>query len=160
MAVLSALFFSAALKAGEEDLTVFTLEDCSYVCAFVESKIRAEFVDLHRAQEVFESNWHLGFLVTLDPTRHYFLQVDLDEFRKVGYKAGIRHSFARSVHERLKQRIVEATERAEYWLRQTHDFTLDEEVLREYDAFAADKDDCDERWRKRIKLELLTEKLN
>ena len=90
----------------------------------------------------------------------YFLKTDIDEFAKHRERLdnlAVRGElcFALSVHERLQNRIKKATAWADEWLRLEHDFSIDESVQLVHDGFAADERTLCDRWRKRVKYELL-----
>lgn len=102
------------------------------------------------------------FIKELDPQKLYFLQSDIDEFQQArttlddSVKQGnIDWAYAtfRRYLDRLDQRIVVA----EQLVDAVHDFTLNESMV--YDAkelkWAQDESEINERWRKRIKYDLL-----
>ena len=102
------------------------------------------------------------FIKDLDPQKLYFLQSDIDEFQQVrttlddSVKQGnIDWAYAtfKRYLDRLDQRIAEA----EKLVDSTFDFTVKESMV--YDAkelkWAVDDAEINERWRKRIKYDLL-----
>jgi carboxyl-terminal processing protease len=102
------------------------------------------------------------FIKNLDPGKLYFYQSDVDEFAKERdnlddqvKKGDI--SFAYTVFNRLLERIDERVAQVDELLGIEHDFTVDEELLADRDklAFPRDADEMRERWRKRIKYDLL-----
>jgi carboxyl-terminal processing protease len=106
------------------------------------------------------------FLKGLDPNKLYFLQSDIDEFKKdetelddMLLKGDV--SFAYRVHKRLVTRIGERLKLIEELIKAPHDFTLKETMSTDADAttYAKDEQELRERWRKRIKYELLLQKL-
>jgi carboxyl-terminal processing protease len=66
--------------------------------------------------------------------------------------------FADQVHQQYAKRVQEACSYAATFLSVEHDFTVDEEFPREFSAYASGPDQLRERWRLRIKAELLVEK--
>ncbi len=102
------------------------------------------------------------YVKELDPQKLYFLQSDIDEFNKVrttlddivkqGSIDWAYSTFARYL-DRLDQRMAEA----EKLVDETYDFTVKESMI--YDAkelkWAVDDAEINERWRKRIKYDLL-----
>ena len=102
------------------------------------------------------------FVKELDPQKLYFLQSDIDEFNQVratlddtikqGNIDWAYSTFGRYL-QRLKQRMTEA----EKLVDEPYDFTVKESMV--YDAkelkWAVDDAEINERWRKRIKYDLL-----
>ncbi len=102
------------------------------------------------------------YIKELDPQKLYFLQSDIDEFQQVrttlddlvkqGNIDWAYNTFRRYL-ERLDQRIAVA----EQMVDAEHDFTIKESMI--YDAkelkWAQDDTEITERWRKRIKYDLL-----
>ncbi len=105
------------------------------------------------------------YLDMLDPMKLYFLQSDIDEFAKYGksiddfVKRGDTQ-LANVIYERYLQRVDERTADIDSLLAAQHDFTLNETMATDPDeiAYAASVDEARERWRKRIKYELLFRK--
>lgn len=105
------------------------------------------------------------FIKTLDPTKAYFLQADIDEFsaNKANLDDMLKNgdfSFAIKVYERYIDRVDERVTQAIELVDAEHDFTLDEELITDPDLLKFAKDDTAalEMWRKRIKYNLLVEK--
>lgn len=109
--------------------------------------------------------WFAEFFARLDPRKMYFLVTDLDEFRKDEARlddlarAG-NFEFAELVRARYAQRVREAARHAEAYADGFHDYTLDEEIPKKFDRYAGTVDELRDRWRKRIKLALLTERVS
>ena len=109
--------------------------------------------------------WILEFVDHLDPQRMYFLQRDVDEFQlaadqlaKSAREGDVR--FPQRVREQFRSRVPQAMAIAADCLSRKQDFTIDEKCPRRFDKFAATVDELRERWRLRIKLECLIEKLH
>lgn len=104
------------------------------------------------------------FLKSLDPKKLFFYQSDVDEFLASQnrlddlFKRG-DIQFAHTVFTRFLDRIEERMETAQAMLDQEHDFTADEEMIIEYDAsnYARTPEEATDRWRKRVKFDLLRE---
>jgi hypothetical protein len=116
----------------------------------------------HVDQRQLSLTWARQFMLTLDPRRMHFLTSDVDEFMKGSPQllAKAREGqvdFAVLVAERFRTRLDANSSLISNVLSAEHDFTIDESVRLEYDTYAATKADCDERWRLRIKYELLLE---
>ncbi|MGA2254370.1 MAG: carboxy terminal-processing peptidase [Thermoguttaceae bacterium] len=102
------------------------------------------------------------FLQTLDPMKMYFYQSDYDSFAK--YKdrladlaTGGDISFAYMVYNTFLDRIDERVKMIDQILKSKQDFTVDEELVTDKDAttYAKTPDEAYDRWRKRIKYDLL-----
>jgi carboxyl-terminal processing protease len=106
------------------------------------------------------------FLKDLDPSKTYFLQSDIDEFQK--YETRLDDmllqgdlGFAYKVYERFVQRVGERLPMVEELVKAKHDFTEKEYLSTDFDKLNYAKDDAElrERWRKRIKFDLLLERV-
>ena len=104
------------------------------------------------------------FLKNLDRMKLFFLQSDVDEFMaerdKIDdyVKAGdVR--IAKRVFDRFLQRVSERVAIAQKLIDVEHDFTVDEAMVRDPDKleWAQSNAELDERWRKRVKYDLLLE---
>lgn len=107
--------------------------------------------------------WFQKFFEGLDPRRMYFLEEDLREFHAyesrlddLGRAGDI--SFPRQIGKRFQKRVKEATDFAKLQLYAPHDYMIEENAPQDYDYFAIDEEARKERWRLRIKCELLIEK--
>ena len=102
------------------------------------------------------------YLKSLDPSKLYFYQSDIDEFDawedKLDdlAKAGDL-TFAFSVFNRFLQRIDERLVVINQLIESDHDFTLDESLVTDADelSYAKTPEEMKDRWRKRIKYSLL-----
>ncbi len=107
------------------------------------------------------------FIESIDPLKLYFTEADIDIFRESEndldnqLKEG-NVAFAYKVHgvylNRLQHRLVTIAR----FIQAEHDFTLDESRIANPDDLTWSKTakELDERWRKRIKAELLAKKLD
>lgn len=111
------------------------------------------------------SKWFQAYFDRLDPRRMYFLQTDLAEFRPFEKslddvaKQG-RFEFPKLVRQRYRIRVKQAATWAEEFLVHEQEYTKDEELPLGDPGFATDDNQLRERWRLRIKGELLIEKLH
>ena len=107
------------------------------------------------------------FLKDLDPNKLYFLESDINSF------AGERKqlddkllagdtSFANRVFTRYIQLLEQQVQVAHQLIDQEHDFTVEEEMATSGEdlPWAKSAEERNERWRKRIKYELLDQKLD
>jgi carboxyl-terminal processing protease len=102
------------------------------------------------------------FLKMLDPMKVYFYQSDIDTFNKQADQLDdmLRRkdvSFAYTVFQTFLKRVDERLATIDATLAMKHDFTIDEEMIVDRDAMEYTKtpEEAAERWRKRIKYELL-----
>ncbi len=98
------------------------------------------------------------FIKDLDPMKLFFYQSDIDEFNRSRndldnqfHRADIR--FAYDVFARFLARVDERINVAQELLKQEHDFTIDEEMVRDPEAakFPASPSEAADRWRQRVK---------
>lgn len=104
------------------------------------------------------------YVKTLDSMKIYFLQSDIEEFD--GWRTEIDdkmkkgdYQFAFAVFNRFLERVDQRVETANKWIDAKHDFSVQEEMLTERDDYEYAKTEAEavERWRKRIKYNLLVE---
>ena len=124
--------------------------------------IQEQHLSKHKLDDEISKRFLEMFLKTLDPMKVYFLQSDIDRFEEQRLlldnqiaKGDIQ--FAYDVFNVFLKRIDERVAWAEELVEVDHDFTVDEVILRDPDAthFAKDEAEARERWRKRIKFDLL-----
>ncbi len=103
----------------------------------------------------------------LDAAKLYFVQEDIEEFRK--HETTLDEevlrgdvSFAYQVLERYRQRMKERFALVEEFVNAEHDFTVDEYISTDYSKieFARTPEEIRDRWRKRIKNDLLVLRLD
>lgn len=106
------------------------------------------------------------YLDVWDPQKVYFRQSDIDEFNKSRTKLDdqIRAGnieFAGQVFERFRLRMNERADVIGAMIDAEHDFTLDETMVTDPDDldWAQTEEELRERWRKRVKFDLLMLKL-
>ena len=104
------------------------------------------------------------FIKELDPLKLFFYQSDVDEFMRsrnrlddLFRRGDIR--FAYEVFARFLARVDERIQLAQEALGQQHDFTIDEEMVRDPEAatFAKTPQEAAEKWRQRVKFDLMKE---
>ena len=103
------------------------------------------------------------FLKMLDPMKIYFYQSDIDEFTlhqneldDMAKNGDIGLAYA--VFARFLKRVDERVALVDDLLALEHDFTLDEQIVKDRDLMEHPRDEAEakERWRKRVKYELLS----
>jgi carboxyl-terminal processing protease len=109
--------------------------------------------------------WFAAFLERLDPQRMYFQEIDVAEFRPFERRLDdlakdSDFQFARLVQKRYRERVIDAVAMAVENLDLAPDFTLDEQMPVRFESFSRNNSEQRERWRQRVKLELLLEKLH
>lgn len=103
-----------------------------------------------------------NFFRSLDPMKVYFLQPDIEEFtnQRNNLDDQIKSgdvSFAYQLFNRFLKRVNERVSKVDAFLMMEHDYSLDEEIVRDPDSavYATDETEADKRWKKRIKYDLL-----
>ena len=103
------------------------------------------------------------YIKMLDPMKVYFLQSDVDEFSSKwrdsvddNMKKG-EYEIAFEIFNRFLQRVDERSQLAVELVDSTFDYTLDEEIATDQEdvKFATNDDEVRDRWRKRIKYNLM-----
>jgi len=126
--------------------------------------MESKHLSRHRLDDQISQRAMASFIKELDPLKLFFYQQDVDEFMTQQnqlddqFKRG-DIQFAHSVFNRFLKRIDERVNIALAMLDQPHDFSLDEEMIRDADAatFAKTPEEAQERWRQRVKFDLLKE---
>ncbi len=106
------------------------------------------------------------YVELLDPQKLYFLKADIDEFEKQKTVLDDQVlegdvSFAFDVFKRYIHRVDERMTYAHQLVDQDHDFTVDEEILTDTKKreWCADVSEINERWRRRVKYDILSLRL-
>jgi carboxyl-terminal processing protease len=155
--LLIPVWASAQPTPGKDDKLVAEM-----VCAFLEQG----HVTRPKIGEEISRRLFRRFLKDLDPGKVYFLKSDIDEFKKQETELGDMLvkgdiSFAYKVLGRFLERTNERLKLIDDLTKTKFDFTV-KEYLDTDNAkieFAADEKELGERWRKRIKFDLLRERL-
>ncbi|MCG6155714.1 carboxy terminal-processing peptidase [Rubinisphaera margarita] len=131
------------------------------VCKMIErSHINQEKIDDRISQSLFTR-----YLEDLDPNKLYFLKTDVDSWkgRQNELDDKLKNgdiSFAKEVFTRYLELVEQQTDHAQELIDQEFDFTVDEEITVDPDVVDwGTAEERAERWRKRIKYELLDLKL-
>jgi carboxyl-terminal processing protease len=110
--------------------------------------------------------WFASFLEALDPMKVYFLQGDVDAFaaRRDQLDDLVKRgdvSFAYDVFERFLQRVDARLPLIERLIATAHDFTAPETIVIDRDAttWARTEAEAEDIWRRRIKYDLLVQKM-
>jgi len=107
------------------------------------------------------------YVETWDPQKLYFLKSDIDEFSQSASQLDDRIQagdidFATQVFSRVRKRMYDRADKITALIDAEHDFTVDEEMITDPDGrdWAESVEALDERWRKRIKFDLLMLRLD
>jgi len=120
-----------------------------------------------KIDDEISKRWVRNYFKSLDPQKNYFLKSDIDTFLKQEAELDDKIKdgdieFARLVFDRFQQRAEEAQPWIQEFIAQDMDFSVDESIPDspdkvEYPTTEAERKD---RWRKRIKLDLLQFKVD
>jgi len=128
----------------------------------VTSLLRREHLLRHPLNDEISQRCLKSFLKMLDPMKVYFYQSDVDRFKAqennlddyarrgdIGFAYDVFSTFLKRVDERMK--LVDEL------LATKHDFTVDEEMVIDRDILEYPRNEAEarEKWRKRIKYDLL-----
>ena len=157
--ILLLLLFGRSLPAAADEPPF----DCRSAIKATVATLAKEHLQRRPLDDALSRRWLEGFLASLDPSRMYFLSADWKEFAAYGDRLDDLaqtgdFGFPTLARARYRERVAVAAALAEEFLTAEHDFSVDEQGRRDYDAAAADGAALRERWRLRIKLELLIEK--
>ena len=103
------------------------------------------------------------YLKNLDPQKVYFLKSDIDEFKNRWntelddmLRLG-NYEAAFAIFDRFKERVEQRVELSAALIEMEHDYSLHEELVTDRDliGYAESDEEIQERWRKRIKYNLL-----
>lgn len=141
-----------------------TQED-RHVTLAVASLLRDGHLSEHALDDEISQRCYKSFLKSLDPSKLYFYQRDIDAFSEDENRLDdmIKRgdvSFAYKVFEVFLRRVDERVALVDQLLAMDHDFTVDEEVVIDPEAasYPRDEEEAREAWRKRIKYDLLVQK--
>lgn len=128
----------------------------------VTSLLKREHLSKHQLDDEISERCFEMFLKTLDPMKLYFYQSDIDGFRtqQKDLDDAIRRGdvkFAYDVFNVFLKRIDERVSLVDQLLAMQHDFSVDEEMQVDRDSLQYPKNESEahDRWRKRIKYDLL-----
>ena len=133
-----------------------------HVTSVVTTLIRREHLSKHPLDNEISERGLKAFLQALDPMKMYFLASDADEFMKrqddldeMLMDKDI--SFAYTIFERFLTRVDERVKLVNELLSQKFDFAADESLVTDPEAiqYARDGQEIQDRWRRRIKYDLL-----
>ena len=148
---------AAAAKPGPNDRQI-TLAVRSY--------LEREHFTRRPIDDEIARRWFGIFLEALDPMKVYFLQSDVDAFmqRRDSLDDLVKRgdvSFAYEVYKRFLERVDARLPLIERLLSTPQDFTKQESIIIDRDdtKWAANEAEAEDNWRKRIKYDLLVQKM-
>jgi carboxyl-terminal processing protease len=107
------------------------------------------------------------YLEVLDPQKLYFLKADVDQFEKsrLVLDDQLRNGdaqFAYNVFNTYRQRVEDRVAFAHEMIDASHDFSVEEELVTDARdlPYSESRDALNERWRKRVKLDILNLRLD
>ena len=134
------------------------------IARFVRLLMESRHLSKHPIDDEISRRGLETFLKTLDPWKLYFYQSDIDEFARDETRLDdlFRQgdiTFAYKVFTRFLARIEERSALAIEMVDAPHDFTVDEEMVRDRDetVYPRTPEEANERWRKRVKFDLLVQ---
>ncbi|MEI7699221.1 MAG: carboxy terminal-processing peptidase [Planctomycetia bacterium] len=149
--------------AGEK---VTLSADDGKTAQMVASMVSSRHINHPQIDDALAEKLFNRYIEIWDPQKLYFLQSDIDEFAKDKSSLDDRIlkgdvQFAGTVFEKFRERMTARAERIKAQIDAEQDFTVTEEIPRNADdlAWATTDAELDERWRKRIKFDLLMLKL-
>ena len=135
------------------------------VTLIVKTFMEQEHLSRHPLDDEISTRAMKAFLASFDPRKMYFLQSDVDEFMAkellLDDEVKLGHvQFAYSVFNRFAMRLDERVALVTKLADQPHDFAVDEDIVTDVDAlrYPRTEEEVVDRWRKLIKLNLLTYK--
>ncbi len=155
-------WFASSLLA---ELGSPTAED-RQIARMVAHLIRSEHLSRRELDDEISQRCLESFLGSLDPSKSYFLASDIAEFnrRKNDIDDMVRKGDVHLAHE-IFDRFLRRVDTRLSWVNElidtNFDYTRDEEIIRDPDdtTYAADEAEARDRWRKKIKYELLVKKV-
>ncbi len=147
----------AAVKAGTND---------RYIAVAVRRQLENEHFLRKPIDDEIARRWFSSFLEALDPMKVYFLQSDVDAFMQkreslddLVKKGDV--TFAYDVLTRFLQRVDQRLPLVERLIQGAQDFSKDETIVidRDETKWAKNEAEAEDIWRRRIKYDLLVQKM-
>ncbi|MDZ4821599.1 MAG: carboxy terminal-processing peptidase [Planctomycetota bacterium] len=137
-----------------------------FVTRKVMSKMNEVHMSKHPLNDEISQRSLRTFLKTLDPMKLYFLQSDIDQFNQKEFELDdmVRKgdtTLAFSIFNRFLERVDQRVKEVDALVDMDHDFTVDEDIVSDAKAttYATSSDELKDRWRKRVKYDLLLQKI-
>ncbi len=133
-----------------------------HVTTVVTSLIRSEHLSKHPLDDEISQRGLKTFIESLDPMKVYFYRSDIDEFMRQQNNLDDMLedkdiSFAYTIFQRFLTRVDERVRQVGDLLKEDFDFTREEYLVTDPDTveYPANEQEARERWRRRIKYDLL-----
>ena len=134
------------------------------IVGIVSMLIEGKHMSRRRLDDEISQRTLATFIKELDPLKLFFYQQDVDGFMTQQHRLDDQMKkgdiqFAYDVFKRFLTRVDERVNTALAMLDQPHDFTIDEEMIRDRDEakYARTPEEAADRWRQRVKFDLLKE---
>jgi carboxyl-terminal processing protease len=156
VAIIASLVNSSVFAQGKKDKPFLT-------CSEVRNRVGL-FLDLHYTFRNFDNEiskrTFKKIFETFDAGKNYFLASDLEEFQSMSDKIDDQLlkadcSFVENVHKKFQQRVKERSETIQTLLSKTFKFDVVDELFVGKVDWAKNNAELAERWRKRIKFQVL-----
>ncbi len=164
--LLAAMLFCVCSHGIAGEKVVLTADD-GKTAQMVASMVSSRHINHPEIDDALSEKLMNRYIEIWDPQKLYFLRADIDSFSVEKDKLDDKIlkgdvSFATTVFERFKLRMGERASKIGISIDADHDFTVEEEMIKDPDdlEWASDETELDERWRKRIKFDLLMLKLD
>ncbi|MDA1230894.1 MAG: carboxy terminal-processing peptidase [Planctomycetota bacterium] len=148
------------------DKIVLTADD-GKTAQIVASMVSSRHINHPEINDALSEKLLKRYLEIWDPQKLYLLQSDIDEFstHKTSLDDEILQGdvkFAATVFERFRSRMDVRAGKLDALIDLEHDFTVEEEMIRDAKeiSWASNEEELDERWRRRIKFDLLMLKMD
>ena len=164
---ITPLLLLPVISLAQTDLSVATLSadkiHSSTIKEIVRSLSRKHYNKI-KIDDALSSNLLDSYISSLDPSRSYFYQSDIEEFETLRYRLddeinNRKVTSGYTIYNRLQQRVMERVEYAINRLESAKkfDFTLNEsfETNRENSPWISSATQMDDLWRKRLKSSVL-----
>ena len=160
------IVFLPALGFGNEGGSPTPGPNDRQITLAVKSYLEREHFLRKPIDDEIAARWFDTFLGALDPLKIYFLKSDVDSFakRKSSLDDLVRRgdvSFAYEVYDRFLERVDQRIPIVEELLKSKLDFNEKESIVidRDIAVWAKTQDEVRDKWKKRIKYDLLVQKM-
>lgn len=133
-----------------------------HIALIVSQLLKRQHLSKHPIDDEISQRGFKHFIEMLDPNKVYFYQSDIDEFRKYEDQLDdlVRRGdigFAYEVFKRYLQRLDERVVLADQLLQEPQDFAVDEQMVvdRDTTTYAKSESESREKWRQKVKYDLL-----
>jgi carboxyl-terminal processing protease len=165
MVGLAASLSLFGIAVGADEKVVLTPED-GKTAQLVAGMVSSRHINHPEIDDALSEKLMKRYIEVWDPQKLYFVKADIDEFSvdKTSLDDKILKGdvqFAAKVFDRFKLRMNDRAQKIGATIDAEHEFTVDEDINKDPDDidWATSEEELDERWRKRIKFDLLMLKM-